>query len=103
MAVHLMESLYSSGGSSSGGITQFELPSTRASADAQMPTGDTAYAVELGQTTAHAQSLNGIASRITGQMSNPTTEPFNLHMMLIVAAVIVGLILIHRAFKGAVI
>jgi hypothetical protein len=103
MAGHLMDMLYGDGGSSSGGITQFALPSTRASADAQMPTGDTAYAVELGQTTAHAQSLNGIASRITGQMQNPTTEPFNLHMMLIVGGIIVGLILIHRAFKGSVI
>jgi hypothetical protein len=91
------------GESGAGNVLQFELPSTRASADAQMPVGDTAYAVELGTTLAHAQSPAGVASRITGQMKNPTNEPFNMHLAIIVAAVIVGLILIHRAFKGAVI
>jgi hypothetical protein len=99
---HLMSDMYG-GGDSSGGITQFELPSTRASADAQMPTGNTAYAVELGQTMAHPQGVGGIASRLSGSMTNPTNEPFNLHMMLMLAAVIVGLVLIHRAFRGAVI
>ena len=99
---HLMDSLYG-GGDSSGGITQFELPSTRASADAQMPTGNTAYAVELGQTMAHAQGVSGIGSRLSGSIKNPTTEPFNVHMMLMIAVVIVGLVLVHRAFRGAVI
>jgi hypothetical protein len=102
MAQHLMEALYG-GGPETGNVTQFEQPSTRASADAQMPTGNTAYAVELGQTMAHPQSLNDIKSRITGSLTNPTSEPFNLHMMLIIAVILVGLIMIHRAFKGAVI
>ena len=99
MASHLMDDLYGNGESSRASISQFSLPSTRASADAQHPIGDTAYAVELGQNAAHPQGLSGIRSR----MGNPTTEPFNLQMMVMIAAVIVGLMLIHRAFKGAVI
>ena len=104
MALHLMESLYGGGGGSTGGaLTQFELPSTRASSDAQMPVGETAYSVELGQVSAHAQGKSGIASRIGGGLGNPTTDPFNMHMMLMVGLVIVGLVLIHKSFKGAVI
>jgi hypothetical protein len=95
--------LYGGDTGSGGGITQFEMPSSRASADAQMPVGNTPYAVELGTATAHAQTASGVMSRISGQLKNPTTEPFNLHMMLIVGFVIVALILIHRAFKGSVI
>lgn len=99
---HLMDTLYG-GGDSTGSVTQFELPSTRASVDAQQNVGETAYAVELGQTMAHPQGAAGIGSRIGGKFGNPTTEPFNVHMMLIIGAIIVGLLLIHRAFKGAVI
>lgn len=100
--MHLMDVLYG-GGDSSGGITQFELPSPKASADSQQNTGETAYAVELGKTMSHSQSYTGIASRIGKSLSNPTTDPFNVHFMLMIAIVIVGLLLIHRAFRGAVI
>jgi hypothetical protein len=100
---HLMDYLYGGGDSYAGNISQFELLSTRASADAQMPVGETAYAVELGQNAAHAQGKAGVSSRLGGGLQNPTTEPFNMHMMLVVGLVLIGLVLLHKAFKGAVI
>jgi hypothetical protein len=83
-------------------LTQFELPSTRMSADAQTPAGEGAYAVPLGEETAHAQSPEGIRSRIGG-WQNPTTDAFSMHTILLVGGVVVLLVALRRYFKGSVI